>query len=77
MIADKLLTRLEIDSAITIARVAMEKLFSAGERDRAKGAEKVWNALVNAKNAAQTFESNAINFPLKDTDCSTTFHRGV
>lgn len=77
MIADKLLSRLEIDSSITIARVAMEKLFSGGERDQAKGAEKVWSALVNAKNTAQTFDSNVINFPLKATDCSTTFHRGV
>lgn len=67
----------EMNKAIAIAKGVMERLFAEGEKDQAKGAEKVWNALIDARNAAQNFETNVINFPLETADCSITFHRGV
>ena len=56
---------LERDEAIAIAREVMEELFTEGERDLAKGAEKVWNTLlITARNSAVDFEKNVINFPI-------------
>lgn len=42
----------EINKAIAIARSVMERIFAEGEKDQAKGAEKVWNALINVLNTA-------------------------
>ncbi|MCH8079893.1 MAG: hypothetical protein IIA06_08980 [Proteobacteria bacterium] len=47
---------LEMDDAITIARKVMESLFSDSENSLAKGAERVFNALITARNATQNFE---------------------
>jgi len=55
---------LDINNAITIARGVMERLFTEGERDLAKGAENVWNALIAARNSAGDFEKNVIDFPI-------------
>jgi len=53
-----------INDAITIARGVMERLLTEGERDLAKGAEKVWNTLITARNSASDFDENVINFPI-------------
>lgn len=69
-----------MNKAIAIARGVMERLFADNEVQLAKGAAQAFNALINARNAAQNFETNVINFPLEVAecdDCGTTFHRKV
>lgn len=43
----------DISDAVTIARETMLQLFINGERQMAKGAERVWNALITDRNSAQ------------------------